>query len=130
SLQQLRYINRKGLSLHPPSRYYFTITKLTVTLPRLDTVGDLESVLATPTGYPFIQVFYNATLSKGGTTAMTAIMIVLATANGMTNMATASRQLFAFARDKGIPFHEWFQKVYGWDIPLNGMPPLPPLFFL
>jgi choline transport protein len=86
-----------------------------------DTVGDVASVLATPTGYPFIQVFYNATLSKGGATAMTSIMIVLSTANGMTNMATASRQLFAFARDRGVPFSDWFQKVpAGWDIPLNG----------
>jgi choline transport protein len=39
----------------------------------------------------------------------------------MTNMATASRQLFAFARDKGVPFHNWFARVpSGWDIPLNG----------
>lgn len=52
---------------------------------------------------------------------MTSVMITLATANGVTNMATASRQLFAFARDKGIPFHGWFQKVpQGWDIPFNG----------
>jgi amino acid transporter len=46
---------------------------------------------------------------------------ISATANGMTNMATASRQLFAFARDKGVPFHNWFARVpSGWDIPLNG----------
>ena len=39
----------------------------------------------------------------------------------MTNMATASRQLFAFARDRGVPFHNWFAHVpAGWDIPLNG----------
>jgi len=53
---------------------------------------------------------------------MTSIMVILSTANGMTNMATASRQLFAFARDKGVPFHEWFQKVpRGWEIPLNSI---------
>ncbi|KAK2877814.1 hypothetical protein FQN49_001171 [Arthroderma sp. PD_2] len=86
------------------------------------TIGDLESVLATPTGYPFIQVFYNATMSKAGATAMTAIMTSLSIFCGMTNMATASRQLFAFARDKGVPFSRHFQKVpIGWDIPLNAI---------
>ncbi|WEW58032.1 hypothetical protein PRK78_003499 [Emydomyces testavorans] len=75
------------------------------------TVGNVESVLSTPTGYPFIQVFYNATLSKPGATAMTSIMITLSIFCGMTNMATASRQLFAFARDNGVPFNGFFQKV-------------------
>ena len=85
------------------------------------TLGDLDSILATDTGYPFIQVFYNATGSKGGATAMTCILILSGIANGMSNMATASRQLFAFARDKGVPFHTWFSKVpNGWDIPMNG----------
>lgn len=84
------------------------------------TVGDVESVLGTSTGFPFIQVFYNATGSKAGATVMTSIMIVMSTANGMTNMATASRQLFAFARDKGVPYHAWFARVpQGWDVPLN-----------
>ena len=74
-------------------------------------LGDIDSVLLTPTGYPFIQVFYNATLSKGGATAMTSIMIALAAFGGMTNMATASRQLFAFARDQGVPFSGFFSSV-------------------
>ncbi|KAM5469156.1 hypothetical protein MauCBS54593_004508 [Microsporum audouinii] len=86
------------------------------------TIGDVDSVLKTPTGYPFIQVFYNATMSKPGATAMTAIMTSLSIFCGMTNMATASRQLFAFARDNGLPFGKFFQKVpLGWDIPLNAI---------
>lgn len=86
------------------------------------TVGNVKNVLNTPTGYPFIQVFYNATQSRGGATAMTSIMICLSTFCGMTNMTTASRQLFAFARDGGVPFHRVFQSVpVGWDIPLNAV---------
>ena len=101
----------------------------------------------TPTGYPFIQVFYNATGSKGAATAMSMILVLSSTASAvsltyqyqpmslptatqppkltfkqMTNMATASRQLFAFARDKGVPFYTWFATVpSGWDIPLNAI---------
>ena len=37
-------------------------------------------------------------------------------------MATGSRQIFAFARDRVIPFSNWFAHVpEGWDIPLNGV---------
>lgn len=84
-------------------------------------MGDFESVISTPTGYPYQQIFYNATGSRGGATAMSCIIVLAAVANGMTNMATASRQLFAFARDEGVPFHRWLATVpKGWDIPVNG----------
>lgn len=37
-------------------------------------------------------------------------------------MATASRQLYAFARDKAVPFHAWFAQVNKrWDVPLNAI---------
>jgi choline transport protein len=78
-------------------------------------------VISTPTGYPYQQIFYNATRSRGGATAMSCIIVVSAIANGMTNQATASRQLFAFSRDQGVPFHHWFATVpSGLAIPLNG----------
>ncbi|KAF2173010.1 hypothetical protein M409DRAFT_62647 [Zasmidium cellare ATCC 36951] len=40
-------------------------------------IGDLDSVLATPTGQPFIQVFYNATQSHAGATLLTSIIVVM-----------------------------------------------------
>jgi len=53
---------------------------------------------------------------------MSCILVLSAVANGMTNMATASRQLFAFGRDKGLPFHAWFATVpHGWEIPVNAV---------
>ena len=33
-------------------------------------LGDINSVAHTPTGYPFMQIFYNATNSTSGATAM------------------------------------------------------------
>lgn len=33
-------------------------------------LGDVESVLNTKTGFPFIQIFFNTTQSVGGTIAM------------------------------------------------------------
>ncbi|QDS73034.1 hypothetical protein FKW77_009325 [Venturia effusa] len=86
-------------------------------------ITDLESVLASPTGYPFITVFYNATGSKGATTAMTMILVVLILAAGVSLLATASRQAFAFARDEGLPWPRVWSKVVkvGTEIPLNAV---------
>ena len=74
-------------------------------------VGDVDAILASPTGQPFIQVFYNATGSKAGASAMTSIMIVMATFGCVTNIATSSRQIWAFARDRGLPFSGWLAHV-------------------
>lgn len=83
------------------------------------TMGDdVEAVLATPTTQPFIQVFYNAVGSKAGATSMTCVMIVMAACGVVNNIATSSRQLWAFARDRGVPFSDWFSAVH----PAAGLP--------
>ena len=74
-------------------------------------LGDLSDVVDSPTGYPFIQVFYNATQSYAATNVLVAIMIVTLTACCVSEVATSSRQLWSFARDKGIPFSDWFAQV-------------------
>lgn len=74
-------------------------------------LGNVEEILGTKTGYPFIQVFYNVTNSLGGASAMTAILITLTVCGCISNVATASRQLFAFARDGGLPFSPFLAHV-------------------
>jgi amino acid transporter len=74
-------------------------------------VGNVEEILGTPTGQPFIQVFYNCTGSKAGASVMTAIMITMSTFGCVTNIATSSRQVWAFARDQGLPFSPWLAYV-------------------
>lgn len=74
-------------------------------------LGNVEEILGTTTGYPFIQVFYNVTNSLGGASAMTAILITLTVCGCISNVATASRQLFAFARDGGLPFSPFLAQV-------------------
>jgi len=75
------------------------------------TLGDVLDILETPTGYPFIQVFYNATQSNAGTSVMTAILIVNITSACISTVATASRQTWSFARDKGLPFSSFISYV-------------------
>ena len=64
-------------------------------------LGDLKSVLNTETYEPAIQVLFNATQSHGGTTVMIAIIIIVFISGCLGQVATASRQLWSFARDQG-----------------------------
>ncbi|OTA37131.1 hypothetical protein BTJ68_02972 [Hortaea werneckii EXF-2000] len=85
-------------------------------------IGDIEAVLSTPTGYPSIQIFYNITGSLAATNAMTAFIIILSASSCITIMAGSSRQLFAFARDDGLPFSKWVARVRpGLDVPVNAI---------
>lgn len=74
-------------------------------------VGDVAEILETPTGYPFIQIFYNTTQSLPATNTMTAIVIIVFTAAVISECATSSRQLWSFARDGGLPFSSFFARV-------------------
>ncbi|KAL9030050.1 MAG: hypothetical protein Q9196_001786 [Gyalolechia fulgens] len=74
-------------------------------------LGDPEKVLETATGFPFIQVFYNGTQSKAGATVMTALVVALAWSAVIGFLATASRMVWSFARDKGLPFHKYISKI-------------------
>lgn len=74
-------------------------------------LGDLSEIIDTPTGYPFIQVFYNSTNRLAATNVMVTIMIITLTACRISEVATSSRQLWSFARDKGVPFSDFFAYV-------------------
>jgi choline transport protein len=69
-------------------------------------LGDLESALTSPTGYDFIYTFYNATKSHVGASIMTSILITLVICATFGFLASASRQTWAFARDRGFPFSD------------------------
>lgn len=107
-------------------------------------VSDVESAISTPTGQPYIQVFFNATDSRAGTTVMTVVIASMTLCNTVNNVASASRQLYAFARDRGLPFSPvlsyvsicrcnntyvhvmsslliWAKVKPGWAIPLNSI---------
>ena len=74
-------------------------------------LGSVFDIIASPTGYPFIQVFFNVTQSNAGTCIMTAILIVNITSACISTVATVSRQTWSFARDKGLPFSSFISYV-------------------
>ncbi|KAB2579998.1 putative sterigmatocystin biosynthesis monooxygenase stcW [Lasiodiplodia theobromae] len=78
--------------------------------------SDPSSILSTPTGYPLIQMFANAT-SPGNenfraATAMCSIIILACIAATINVLTSASRMLWAFARERGLPFSSWLSRVH------------------
>lgn len=85
-------------------------------------IGDLETAVTSPTGYDFIEVFFNATNSHAGTSAMSAILIILVICATFGFLASASRQTWAFARDQGLPFSNFLSHVHARaSLPLNAI---------
>lgn len=66
-------------------------------------MGNIEDALQTPTGFPFIQIFLQATKSVSGAAAMASIIAALAVSATVGLLASTSRMFWSFARDRGIP---------------------------
>ncbi|KAI6752522.1 hypothetical protein HG530_013891 [Fusarium avenaceum] len=82
----------------------------------------LESLLETPTGFPFIAIYLEATKSKLGATVLSAIIPVIAIAASVAGMASTSRTLWAFARDGGTPFDGELSLVHkDLKVPVNAI---------
>lgn len=65
--------------------------------------GDLGSALESPTGYPFMAIFKQATGSTAGTAVMGSIITTMGATTSVGMLASTSRQFWSFSRDRGIP---------------------------
>ena len=74
-------------------------------------IGDITSTAESPTGVPLIEIFYNSTQSVVGTCFLTSAMFVIGINASISLVATGSRSLYAFARDRGLPFSSTIAKV-------------------
>ncbi|KAF2839836.1 choline transporter [Patellaria atrata CBS 101060] len=75
-------------------------------------VGDFNELVATPTLVPILELFYRATSSKAGAIALESL--ILATGFGclVASHTWQSRLAWSFARDKGLPGHQFLKKVH------------------
>jgi len=74
-------------------------------------IGDIDAALHTKTEFPFIEIFYQAVQSTTGAALMTSIVITLSLCATVGIVASASRQLWAFSRDRAVPGWEHIQRV-------------------
>jgi len=80
-------------------------------LASLFSLTDVDDALASPTGSPFMQIFLDSTGSVPGAAILVAIVPILISATAAGSMASASRMMWAFARDRGPPGWRSLRKV-------------------
>ncbi|KAL2686829.1 hypothetical protein Neosp_004371 [[Neocosmospora] mangrovei] len=83
---------------------------------------DIAAISASATGMPIVEMILLATKNRAATTILT-LMLAVCFING-TNASTtsASRLLFAMARDKGIIFPDYFAHIQpGLNVPIRAI---------
>ncbi|KAI1335306.1 putative amino acid permease [Xylariaceae sp. FL0016] len=85
-------------------------------------IGDVDAALNSPTGFPIIEIFFNATKSYAATNAMVSALIISIFFSALGLLASASRLIWAFARDDGLPFPRYFSHVsHRFGIPIRAI---------
>ena len=87
------------------------ITGIAFILIILFCITDIDTVLHTSTNMPITELIYQATGSRAAAVVLTT-MLAVCFINGTNGCVTsASRLLFAMARDKGMPFSGFFSTI-------------------
>jgi len=73
-------------------------------------IVDLDDALDDPTTYPAVYVLRQA-MGTGWLTVILVVILILNIASNIAYLAAVTRDLFAFARDKGVPFSGWLSTV-------------------
>ncbi|PYH87820.1 GABA permease [Aspergillus ellipticus CBS 707.79] len=85
-------------------------------------MGNYEEALTSPTGYPIIQIAYQATGSEAATYVLMAMGMLPGWIALFNALASVTRLTWAFARDNGLPFSDFFVKVDPhFKIPLRAL---------
>jgi choline transport protein len=88
-------------------------------------IQDVEQqIIGSAAPYPFVEIFAVATGSTAAAIGMTMPIVIMALSVCINSTAAASRQAWAFARDDGLPFPNWFTKltnINSTPLPINAM---------
>lgn len=81
---------------------------------------DLSGIVATSTGMPIVELILQATGSRAGTTFLTLMLAICFIHGTNGSITSASRLLYAMARDKGTLYHEYFSHIHPrWEVPVR-----------
>lgn len=80
-------------------------------------MGDVDEILASPIYQPVAQIFYNVLGKAGGITFTVCAFIIIKFVT-FTAMQALGRTVFAFSRDRLVPFSNVWTKI----LPLTGTP--------
>ncbi|KNG82807.1 amino acid permease [Aspergillus nomiae NRRL 13137] len=110
----------------PRSMIYGTLINGTLAFAYLIAVlycmGDYTEAVLSPTGYPIITIAYQATGSKAATFVLMAMGMLPGWIALFNGLASVTRLTWAFARDNGLPFSDFFARVDPtYKIPLRAL---------
>ncbi|KAH9896736.1 APC amino acid permease [Cubamyces lactineus] len=71
---------------------------------------DIESIIDNPIGQPTATIFFNS-FGRNGTLALWSLVAFAQFMVGANGLTVASRQMFAFARDRGLPFSGFIYRM-------------------
>ena len=84
-------------------------------------IQDLNLVLNSPSGLPFMQLV-TSTVGLNGGAVLIGFFIVNGLGQGVSIMTTASRLTWGFARDGGVPWSNYFSHVdRDWKVPMRAL---------
>ncbi|KAI9931981.1 hypothetical protein MW887_009482 [Aspergillus wentii] len=82
-------------------------------------MGNVQDAVDSKTGYPFMEIFYQATHSIPGSVAMICVLLVIGICSVIGMLAATSRQFWSFARDRGVPgWRVWSRVSPNSSIPI------------
>ncbi|EGX95970.1 amino acid/polyamine transporter I [Cordyceps militaris CM01] len=84
---------------------------LSMVIAMLFAATNIEAALTSESGYPFIEIFFQATGSRVGTAVMASLIIFMTISAVVGVIATTSRMFWAFARDRAMPAWRTLSKV-------------------
>jgi len=74
-------------------------------------ISDFAAVLHTSTGYPLIEILLQTIRSRASTTAIMAFILTTNFGAMFGDIATVGRLTWAFARDDGLLFSNYFRRI-------------------
>lgn len=74
-------------------------------------IGDIVTVAETTTLVPLIQIYFDSTNSNAASCVLASLIVVIDVGCGNALLAEGSRSLYAFARDRGLPFSTQISRV-------------------
>ncbi|KAI3395644.1 hypothetical protein diail_1009 [Diaporthe ilicicola] len=96
-----------------------TFMAFVMVITMLYAIGPVDSILEAD--LPYLNLF-SATGSVGVALFLAIVLFVLIYAGNVTALATTSREVWAFARDRGFPFSAWISHMnHKYDMPFNAI---------
>lgn len=83
-------------------------------------ISDVSGVVGTETGFPLLTIYYQATGSKAGATALLAVFCTVFFGAMVGCLTVCSRTIWAVSRDGALPVSKYWARVNGkFQMPLN-----------